>query len=1034
MLPNRKGSLVLQFFEFHHWFQSRRRRHHSARHRRLVAEALESRLPLTAGLELLADLNPGPLASSPGPPVVIGNVAYFAADDGSGGTELWRTDGTPTGTARVKDIRPGPVGSQPQFLTNVNGTLYFRANDGVHGDELWKSDGTETGTVLVQDLATEGGQGSYPGNLVVAGDLLYFTANSDAESQATTYGPMPYLSQADSPFDQSLTDSNFWLEDFEDSQLDVPGVSASAGSVRNPGSLTDSVDADDGTIDGDGRLGHSYLVRPQGITQLTFTFDTLALGGLPSEAGLVSTGGEHLLTVDFLDAAGNLIARLQDDFTKPQSGETSDDRFLGLTYAGGIRAIRITHPGTGNSAFEIDHLQFGRIVRPTGAFELWKSDGTPEGTSLVTNLGFVPQFAAVEAGDALFFTAQQAATGVELWKTTPSGTALVLDINSGPASSNPRALTNVNGTLYFSASEAFHGDELWKADDSGASLVKDIDPGSTGSELASLTNLNGVLVFSAREPVFGNELWRSDGSSAGTLLIKDVRPGTPGSAASNLTIVQGELFFAANDGVHGLKLWKSDGTSGGTTFVSDLVPGSGGGGLNALAEVNGGLLFSAISGSFGFEPWQSNGTAAGTTLVSDLNPAQASSVPRDFVAINGRVLFLADDGVNGRELWVLDINDAPSFVMLDHDFVVSDEQPTVYSASAEDHVTPAERVPSLTFPDWITDRSPGPANESWQKLTLTVSASNPPLFVDQPAIDHNGTLTFTPAPNAHGTAIVTVTLSDDGGAAAGGANSFSRSFEITVTKPHAWHNIASPLDVTNNNHIAGSDALAVINFLNAFGPTPVPNAATSGPVYYDVTRDDFVTASDALAVINAVNAGAAAVPSTPGAAAFVGVDTATQGSWLSKYGADGFALAAEQTSLPAYATLSFTGGLTDLHDRIDASSTTDPRALQKPDASGRIMAAWTGDHGFTLDIKIIDGHSHQVALYVLDANTNSRSMQLDLVDAATGEILDTQSVSEFNGGKYLVWSISGHVQIRFTRLSNGLNTVLSGIFFDGPDA
>ena len=40
----------------------------------------------------------------------------------------------------------------PRNLTNVNGTLFFAADDGTNGCELWKSDGTAAGTVLVKDI------------------------------------------------------------------------------------------------------------------------------------------------------------------------------------------------------------------------------------------------------------------------------------------------------------------------------------------------------------------------------------------------------------------------------------------------------------------------------------------------------------------------------------------------------------------------------------------------------------------------------------------------------------------------------------------------------------------------------------------------------------------------------------------------------------------------------------------------------------------------------------------------------------------
>src|SRR4051812_44840696 len=116
--------------------------------------------------------------SNPASMVTIGGTTYFAAADSSEvglhGIELWKTDGTTDGTELVKDIRPGNLGSSPQFLTNVNGTLFFRADDGTNGRVLWKSDGTADGTVPVK-LGVE------PGRLKSSGGLLYFVASGDIE-------------------------------------------------------------------------------------------------------------------------------------------------------------------------------------------------------------------------------------------------------------------------------------------------------------------------------------------------------------------------------------------------------------------------------------------------------------------------------------------------------------------------------------------------------------------------------------------------------------------------------------------------------------------------------------------------------------------------------------------------------------------------------------------------------------------------------------------------------------------------------------
>ncbi|WP_376696944.1 beta strand repeat-containing protein [Wenzhouxiangella sp. EGI_FJ10305] len=81
---------------------------------------------------------------------------------------------------------------------------------------------------------------------------------------------------------------------------------------------------------------------------------------------------------------------------------------------------------------------------------------------------------------------------------------------------------------------------------------------------------------------------------------------------------------------------------------------------------------------------------------------------------------------------------------------------------------------------WATDVSAGP-EESSQTLAFEVTTDNASLFDQQPAIDANGLLTFTPAPDVTGTATATVVLSDDGGTANGGSDeSAPATFDIAV--------------------------------------------------------------------------------------------------------------------------------------------------------------------------------------------------------------------------------------------------------------
>ncbi len=181
---------------------------------------------------------------------------------------------------------------------------------------------------------------------------------------ATILGPTPYLQASDSPF-ASVSFSQFHLENFEDGLLNQPGVTASAGwIVRGPGSFTDSVDADDGLVDGFGRNGKSYYSNNQ--TSATFTFDAAVLGALPTHAGIVWTNVGYSNEVLFYgtvyfeafdgsnNSLGTVSAFLGDGAA---TGQTAEDRFFGAINAGGISKIVISMPSSGD--WQIDHLQYG---------------------------------------------------------------------------------------------------------------------------------------------------------------------------------------------------------------------------------------------------------------------------------------------------------------------------------------------------------------------------------------------------------------------------------------------------------------------------------------------------------------------------------------------------------------------------------------------------------------------------------------------------------------------------------------------------
>ncbi len=302
--------------------------------------------------------------------------------------------------------------------------------------------------------------------------------------------------------------------------------------------------------------------------------------------------------------------------------------------------------------FAADDGVFGR--------ELWRSDGTDLGTTIVANI-YAPTGASnpvflTNFGGYVYFAADSPnllnqSIGVELWRTdgTGPGTTLVADINpvgNGKVSD----LTVAGGRLFFVANDGINGVELWQYDGLTASMLKPTAGGirfSGDSNPAHLTALGSTLFFSARDDTGGHgiELWKSDGTDLGTVLVADINPLTANSNPANLTAAGGLLFFTADDGTHGIELWKTDGIA--TGIVQDIVPGAASSNPQYLVNAAGTLFFSA-AGPGGVELWKSTGS--GATQIPDINPF-GSSLPTGLTAAGSTVYFSADNGTLGAELW-----------------------------------------------------------------------------------------------------------------------------------------------------------------------------------------------------------------------------------------------------------------------------------------------------------------------------------------------------------------------------------------------
>ncbi|MDO1447665.1 PA14 domain-containing protein [Rhodocytophaga aerolata] len=443
----------------------------------------------------------------------VNGTAFFPAYTPDFGNELWKSNGTSAGTVRVKNLLAGysePSGDLYN-LTRVGNSLFFIAQDMEGKNALWKSDGTAQGTVKLK-VITE------PGNFYQFTDVngvLYFIV------------------------EKALGIYDLWKSD---------GTAA-------------------------GTLILKSFESPTGGTSFPYSFveDIRLVNG---NGTLYFTAIDYTYGLELWKSNGTSAGTVLVKDIRPGPG------FSGIT----------------SLAYWNGNLYFDANDGGAAGLELWKSNGTASGTVMVKDIapnqagsadyaGSYPKDFKVYNG-ALYFVASGSFDtrnpyqnqNRELWKTdgTAQGTVLVKDIAPGLFGSHPSQLTISNGTLFFvadhdraSATEYAAG-ELWKTDGTtqGTVLVKDIAPGAAGSVPVELTDVNGVLYFAADKNGISDgytapswELWKSNGTAQGTVLVKEVVP-------TDLLAVNGSLLFATTAN----QLWKSDGTAAGTMELKVHIP------------------------------------------------------------------------------------------------------------------------------------------------------------------------------------------------------------------------------------------------------------------------------------------------------------------------------------------------------------------------------------------------------------------------------------------------------------------------------
>ena len=303
-----------------------------------------------------------------------------------------------------------------------------------------------------------------------------------------------------------------------------------------------------------------------------------------------------------------------------------------------------------------------------------------------------------------------------------------------------------------------------------------------------------------------------------------------------------------------------------------------------------------------------------------------------------------------------------------------------------------------TYSDTVTIAASGASGSpKTVSVTLNVSAAPPP----SPALSLSGTaVSFSATAGASNPAAKNITITNSGGG----------TLNWTASKGQPWLTLsaASGTAPSSLGLTVSTSGLAAGTYTDTV--TIAAPGASGSPEAVGVT----------LTVSASTGTGSAS-------AAYVRLDTTTQGSWKNVYGADGYNFLGAAPALPSYAQVSVSGASTYTW----AASTSDPRALEQPSGSNRTAATWFAAGTYSFDVNLTDGNTHQLALYAIDYDNSGRSQRIDIVDPATGSVLDSRTMSGFAAGQYLVWNLSGHLTIQLTQLV-GSNVVASGLFLDVP--
>ena len=402
------------------------------------------------GTILVSDIVTGAIGSAPANMVLMNGFIYFTAETAAQGRELWRTDGTPGGTTLVKDIISGTDGAFSSTSNELfsNGTyLLFAGNTPSSGIELYKSDGTSGGTDVLKDI-NPSSDSSNPRFFYQYNSITLFAA-TDAD-----HGGEIWKTDGTTGGTVLLKDINVGTGSSTTLEL-IPGFPAPIFFSFHLFNNKLFFNASDGTSNGqiwstDGTEANTVLLKdvvPTIGLAFILLVDAINLPGkfiFPVSDGVSSS---ELWQSDGTPAGTTLF--------KSFSPASPEPPIILITFS--VTDGTLTQPlFQGNKFFFIANTA-------TEGRELWISDGTLANTAMVKDInagtgdGISTSFTSyVYTTTELFFSADDGTNGNELWRTdgTEGGTSMVFDINPNAGDSDPLLYPILSdGKIIFSATD-----------------------------------------------------------------------------------------------------------------------------------------------------------------------------------------------------------------------------------------------------------------------------------------------------------------------------------------------------------------------------------------------------------------------------------------------------------------------------------------------------------------------------------------------------------------------------------------------------